>query len=38
MLMEILMKIETRAKFSDFVGFVSGIDLKKDLDGKIVTI
>ena len=34
--MEILMKIETRAKFPDFVGFVSGIDLKKDLDDKIV--
>jgi alpha-ketoglutarate-dependent 2,4-dichlorophenoxyacetate dioxygenase len=34
--MEILMKIETRANFPDFVGFVSGIDLKKDLDDKIV--
>ena len=34
--MEILMKIETRAKFPDFVGFVSGIDLRKDLDDKII--
>ena len=34
--MEILMKIETRAKFPNFVGFVCGIDLKKDLDDKIV--
>ena len=34
--MEIFMKIETRTKFPDFVGFVSGIDLKKDLDDKIV--
>jgi alpha-ketoglutarate-dependent 2,4-dichlorophenoxyacetate dioxygenase len=30
------MIIETRTESSDFVGFVSGVDLKKDLDNKIV--
>ncbi len=30
------MIIETRTKYPDFVGFVSGVDLKKDLDNKIV--
>ena len=30
------MIIETRTEFPDFVGFVSGVDLKKDLDKKIV--
>ncbi len=30
------MIIETRTEFPDFVGFVSGVDLKKDLDNKIV--
>ena len=30
------MIIESRTKSPDFVGFVSGVDLKKDLDNKIV--
>ena len=30
------MIIETRSEYPDFVGFVSGVDLKKDLDNKIV--
>ena len=30
------MIIETRTESQDFVGFVSGVDLKKDLDNKIV--
>ena len=30
------MIIETRTEFPDFVGFVSEVDLKKDLDNKIV--
>ena len=30
------MIIETRTESPDFVGFVSGVDLKKDLDNKII--
>ena len=30
------MKIETREKFPNFVGFVSGVDLKKELNDELV--
>ena len=32
------MKIETREKFPNFVGFVSGVDLKKELNDEVVKI
>ena len=32
------MKIETREKFPNFVGFVSGVDLKKELNDELVKI
>ena len=32
------MKIETREKFPNFVGFVSGVDLKKELNDEVVNI
>ena len=30
------MKIETREKFPNFVGFVSGVDLKKELNDELL--
>ena len=32
------MKIETREKFPNFVGFVSGVDLKKELNDEIIIL
>ena len=32
------MKIETREKFPNFVGFVSGVDLKKELNDEVVQV